>query len=238
MVAALGASVGMAADLPDWSGTWEAQYRATNTGYVKTPVLSKAGWAQVNEVRRKRDAGELPESGEGINCVPIGMPDIMPSPLFQFEFYFTPDKIVTYLEAYGMVRWIHTDGREIPADAIPAFMGYSSGRWENDTLVVETAAVYEGTRMTIPVPDSNDRVEVRHGPDLHLTERMRLIDSDTLEIRTTITDPALFAEPAQTRHLYARHRGREWEVSEYVCAQNNRTYLDEDGKQHFILKTD
>jgi hypothetical protein len=228
----------MAQDLPDWSGTWEAQYGGTGTGYVEQPKLSEAGWEQVRNYRRMRDAGELPESGEGINCVPIGMPDIMPSPLFLFEFYFVPDKIVVYLEAYGMVRWIHTDERDIPEDAIPAFMGYSTGHWEDDMLVVETGAVYKGTRMSIPAPDNGEMIEVRHSEDMHLTERIRLVDDDTLEIRTAITDPALFEGSAETRHLYTRHRGREWEVSEYVCAQNNRTYLDEDGKQHFILTTD
>jgi hypothetical protein len=237
-VALVAGSPAGAQDLPDWSGTWEAQFGGMGTGYVERPELSEAGWEQVRDYRRMRDAGALPESGEGINCVPIGMPDIMPSPLFLFEFYFVPDKVVVYLEAYGMVRWIHTDGREIPKDAIPAFMGYSTGHWEDDVLVVETGAIYEGTRMSIPAPDNGEMIDVQHSEDMRLVERFRLIDEDTLEIRTTITDPALFADSAETRHLYTRHRGREWEVSEYVCAQNNRTYLDEDGKQHFILTTD
>ena len=137
-------------------------------------------------------------------------------------------------DGYG----IHTDGRDIPADATPAYMGHSTAHWEDDVLVVETSAVYEGTRMSIPAPDTGEMILVRHSEDMHLTERIQLIDEDTLEILTTITDPALFEGSAQKRNLFSRRREREWEVAEYVCAQNNRSYLDEDGKQHFILTTD
>lgn len=224
--------------LPDWSGSWETQFGGLGVGYLEQPELSEAGWAQVNEYRRMRDAGELPESSEGINCVPIGMPDLMASPLFLLEFYFVPNKIVVYLEAYGMVRWIHTDGRDIPDDATPAYMGHSRGHWEDDVLVVETEAVYVGSRMSIPVPDTGETVLVRHSEEMKIVERMQLIDEDTLEIRTFITDPALFEGTAEKRNLFSRRRGREWEVSEYVCAQNNRSYLDENGEQHFIFTTD
>lgn len=224
--------------LPDFfSGTWAVNYGA-GSGYVTAPELTAAGRKQVAEYRRRKAAGKLPDSGGGVNCVPNGMPEIMASPLFLVEFYFTPEKILVYQEAYGMLRWIHTDGRSIPADAVPAYMGYSVGHWEGDTLVVKTGNIYHGTRMSIPDPDGEGSIPIQHSEGLQLRERMHLIDADTLEIRTTINDPELFSKPGNTRYTYQRHRGEEWEVSEFVCAQNNRAYLDEQGRQHQILTTD
>lgn len=224
--------------LPDFfSGTWAVNY-GPGSGYVTAPVLTETGRQQVAEYRSLKDAGKLPESGEGVNCVPNGMPEIMASPLFLIEFYSTPEKILIYQEAYGMLRWIHTDGRTIPDDAIPAYMGYSVGHWEGDTLVVKTGNIYHGTRMSIPDPDGKGSIPIKHSEGLQLEEHMHLIDADTLEIRTTINDPVLFSKPGVTKYTFQRHRGEEWEVSEFVCVQNNRAYLDEEGRQHQILTTD
>ena len=224
--------------LPDFfSGTWAVNY-GPGSGYVTAPGLTEAGLQQVAEYRRLKKAGKLPDSGEGVNCVPNGMPEIMASPLFLVEFYFTPEKILVYQEAYGMLRWIHTDGRKIPADAIPAYMGYSVGHWEGHTLVVKTGNIYHGTRMSIPDPDGDGRIPIKHSEALQLEERIHLLDENTLEIRTTINDPVLFSKPGVTVYTYQRHRGEEWEVSEFVCTQNNRAYLDEEGRQHQILTTD
>lgn len=222
---------------PDFSGSWLVRY-GPGSGYVTAPELTEAGLQQVTEYLHKKASGELPDSGEGINCVPQGMPDNMAAPLFLLEFYFTPNKIIAYLEAYGMVRWIHTDGRDIPEDAIPAYMGYSVGHWEEDTLVVNTSNIYHGTRMSIPAPDGNGSVPIKHSEGLQLEERMRLINDNTLEIRTTVNDPVLFSNSGVKVYTYERHRGQQWEVSEFVCAQNNRAYLDEEGRQHQILTTD
>lgn len=225
--------------LPDFSGTWLVRYGpGTSYGYVTVPELTETGMQQVTEYQRRKNAGELPDSAEGINCVPQGMPDNMGAPLFLLEFYFTPGKIIAYLEAYGMVRWIHTDGRAIPEDAIPAYMGYSVGHWEGDTLVVETGNIYHGTRMSIPAPDGKGSVPIKHSEGLQLQERMRLIDDNILEIRITVDDPVLFSKPGVIVYTYERHRGQEWDVSEFVCTQNNRAYLDEEGRQHQILTTD
>ena len=224
--------------LPDlFTGTWAVNY-GPGSGYVTAPELTEAGMAQVTEYRRRQTAGELPDSGEGINCVPNGMPEIMASPLFLLEFYYTPEKIVAYQEAYGMVRWIYTDGRDIPGDAIPAYMGYSTGHWDGDTLVVNTGSIYHGTRMSIPAPDGEGRVPINHSEALRLVEHMRLLDDDTLEIRTSIDDPAIFSKPGEMVYTYVRHQGQEWEVSEFVCVQNNRAYLDEEGRQHQVLTID
>jgi hypothetical protein len=226
------------AALPDWSGTWLVNYSGPNTGFVTAPELTEAGMQQVEAYRRMAAAGELPESGAGTECVPNGMPGVMSLPLFLVEFYFTPSKIVAYTEAYGMVRWIYTDGRSVPEFAIPSYMGYSIGHWQGDTLVVSTTNLYEGSQLSIPDPGGRGMVPVQHSDEMRLEERIHLIDEDTLEIQTTISDPVIFAEPGKTRYTFERHTGEEWEVSEFVCAQNNRAYLDEEGRLHQRLTTD
>lgn len=226
------------AELPDWSGTWLVNYSGPNTGFVTRPQLTDAGMRQVAEYRRMAAAGELPESGAGTECVPNGMPGVMSLPLFLVEFYFTPSKIVAYTEAYGMVRWIYTDGRSVPEFAIPSYMGYSIGHWERDTLVVRTTNLYKGSQLSIPDPDGGGTVPIQHSDEMSLEERIHLLDEETLEIQTTISDPVVFAKPGKTRYTFERHTGQEWEVSEFVCAQNNRAYLDEEGRLHQILTTD
>ena len=226
------------AELPDWTGTWLVDYSGPNTGFVTRPELTDAGMRQVDEYQRMAAAGELPESGAATECVPNGMPAVMSLPLFLVEFYFTPSKIVAYTEAYGMVRWIYTDGRSVPEFAIPSYMGYSIGHWEGDTLVVSTTNLYHGSQLSIPDPNGQGTVPIQHSDEMRLEERIRLIGEDTLEIQTTISDPVVFAKPGKTRYTFERHTGQEWEVSEFVCAQNNRAYLDEEGRLHQILTTD
>lgn len=223
-------------NLPDWSGRWMVNY--SPAAYTTEPTLTEVGKRQIAQYKQKRSMGTLPDSGAGIDCVPIGMPDIMASPLFLLEFYFTPEKIVAYLEAYGMVRWIFTDGRSRPNDPTPAYMGYSIGHWEEDTLVVATSSIYQGTRMDIPDPEGGTPVPIKHSEEMRLEERIRLIDENTLEIQTTVSDPILFSTPGVMRYTFDRHLEEGWDVAEYVCQQNNRAFLDEDGKQHSILTND
>ena len=58
---------------------------------------------------------------------------------FPFKIFQTPEEIVIYYEGYGAFRQIHTDGRELPLNPFPAWMGYSTAKWKGDTLVVDTA---------------------------------------------------------------------------------------------------
>jgi hypothetical protein len=159
-----------------------------------------------------------PEDNATANCLPPGMPGIMTQP-YPMEFLMTPGKVTIIIEAYTEVRHIYTDGRSLPEDPDPKFFGTSVGRWEGDTLVVETVGFNEHVQLARGVP---------HGEKMKIVERFRLTDPDGMSIETMITDPEVLTAPYTTTSNLRRHRN--WTISEYVCEENNRNYVDQTGK--------
>ena len=84
-------------------------------------------------------------------------------------------------------RFIHTDGRELEANPAPSWMGYSVGRWDGDTLVVESAGFNDKTWVS--------RYGVSHTEALRMTERYRRRDFGHMQLEATFTDPGAFAKP-------------------------------------------
>ena len=84
-------------------------------------------------------------------------------------------------------RVIHMDGRELEADPFPSWMGYSVGRWDGDTLVVDSAGFNDKTWVS--------RYGVSHTEALRITERYRRPDFGHLQVEVTFTDPGAFAKP-------------------------------------------
>ena len=158
------------------------------------------------------------EDNETANCLPPGMPGIMGQP-YPMEFLLTPGKVTIVIEAYTQVRHIYTDGRPLPADPNPEFHGNSVGRWEGDTLVVETVGFSPLTSITAGVPFSDKG---------RIVERFRLTGPDTMTIETTITDPVMLTEPYTTNSTLQRHR--DWTITEYICEENNRNSVDSQGQ--------
>ena len=107
------------------------------------------------------------------------MPGIMGQP-YPMEFLLTPGKVTIVIEAYQQVRHIYTDGRPLPDDPDPKFHGTSVGRWEGDTLVVDTVGFSPLTQIAAACPSARK---------MRIVERFRLADPDTMSIETTITDP-------------------------------------------------
>jgi hypothetical protein len=137
------------------------------------------------------------------------------------EFLLTPGKVTIVIEAYTQVRHIYTDGRKLPTEPDPRFYGTSIGHWEGDTLVAETVGLSQPIQNGVFV---SDKVKV--------VERFRLSDPDTMTIETTITDPEALAAPYTTNSTLRRHR--EWTISEYICQENNRNFVDPSGKAGII----
>ncbi len=108
-----------------------------------------------------------------------------------FKIVQTPDVIVMYFEVDGAFRQIHTDGRQLPVDPWPSWMGYSIGKWEGDTLVVDTAGF-------------NDKswLDVRghpHSEALHVQERFHRRDFGHMDIQATVEDPNILTKPVTVR---------------------------------------
>jgi hypothetical protein len=159
-----------------------------------------------------------PEDNSTANCLPPGMPGIMTQP-YPMEFLMTPGKVTIIIEAYTQVRHIYTDGRPLPQDPDPKFFGTSIGRWEGDALVAETVGFNDHVQLARGVP---------HSDKMKIVERFKLTDPDTLSIETTITDPEVLTAPYTTTGTLRRHRN--WTISEYICEENNRNYVDQTGK--------
>jgi hypothetical protein len=156
------------------------------------------------------------------------MPGIMTQP-YPIEFLFTPGKVTILIEAYSQWRQIFTDGRAHPEDPDLTFNGHSIGHWEGDTLVVDTVGFSTDTALGMSFG-------MRHSDKMRIVERMRLVAADTLEIATTVHDPEALTKPWTTTRVYGRHR--DWNLAEYVCQQNNRNFMTDDGKAGIDLERD
>ena len=207
--------------LPDWRGIWQP-----NIGRVEgdQPVLIGEYKERYEAERAKVAANPNYEIPEGLsNCEPDGMPTMMTMP-YSLEFLFTPGKIVVNQEALMMVRRIYTDGRPLPSrDEIdPNYFGYSVGHWEGDTLVVETIGTKPGQRL--------GEAGITNSDELKITERIYLDEAnkDILHVDFTFEDPNVLAQPWNRKHTF--RRDRTWEILEYVCAENDRHPLDQEGQ--------
>jgi hypothetical protein len=103
-----------------------------------------------------------------------------------------PQLTMVLYEAGNLFRQIHTDGREVPKEFdLPAFLGYSAGRWEGDTLVVETAGFNDKTIL--------DVFAHPHSEALHVTERFHRRDFGHLDYEITFNDPKMYTKPFTVR---------------------------------------
>jgi hypothetical protein len=142
------------------------------------------------------------------DCNPLGWPR-----LFFFgrpvEMIQLPDRVVQFWEWSHIWRTIWTDGRPLPKDPDVRWYGYSVGKWEGDTFVVETIGVDGRTWI--------DHFGDVHSDDMHLTERYHRLDRDNMEVTMTLEDPKIYKKPwvsdKKTLRLQANH-----ELREELCA--------------------
>jgi len=107
-------------------------------------------------------------------------------------------------------RQIFMDGREHPKEADPKWKGHSIGKWEGDTLVVDSVGFNDKSWLTDGLP---------HTEQLHVIERYRRPDLAHLEIDVTMEDPGTFTKPWKLQMSFELAPGEE--LIEYVCAENN-----------------
>ena len=213
------------AKLPDWTkGVWQVDWSSLfgPGGRPEPPSLTPDYAAKFKAFQAGQARGENVQS-DNANCLPAGMPQIMAMP-YPIEFIYSPGRVTIAIETDSQVRRIYTDGRKHPADPDPAFNGDSVGHWEGATLVVDTISLEPHT-MIAP--------GVGHSDQAHITERIRQLGPDRLEIATTIEDPKVLTKPWTTIKPYIRHA--DWTIQEYVCEQNNHDSADEKGRSGFRL---
>jgi len=219
------------AKLPDFTGVWEVAFgggggRGGGRGRAGGAPAFPAGPQLTPAYAEKRRANvdKHAEDTQAANCLPPGMPGIMGQP-YPMEFLLTPGLVTIVIEAYSQVRHIYTDGRPLPDDPDQKFFGTSVGRWENGTLVVDTVGFSPQTEIVSNTP---------HSDKMKIVERFALTDPDTMTIETTVTDPEALTAPYTTTRTLRRHRA--WTIAEYICEENNRNSVDQNGKAGINIK--
>ncbi len=205
---------------PNISGTW-----SSNTYFrVISPVDGSATpflpWARDFFLKRNEaEARGEPLFDPNANCLPSGVPRVIPTP-YPLDIVQTPDVIIIGIEVMHSFRIIHMDGKPMPADFVPTYLGYSAGRWEGDVLVVETTGLNGYTQV-----DEEGRPK---SSSLKVTERYMKRAPDLLEITYTLDDPRTYSRPWTARAQY--RWAPDIRFGEYICEENNRNKPDASGK--------
>lgn len=223
------------AAIPDITGSWErggpgAVGRGQGTDPrvpppTPTPPLKPEylkQWQTRQQAAREATAKGQPIGINWVNCLPDGMPGMMQGP-FPMEILQSKGQVTIIQESFTQVRRILLDKPEKPIDEVdPSFYGYSVGRWEGDTLVVNTVGIKEEVRYQ-NVPHS-DRMQIR--------ERIHLVAPDTLWDEITVEDPVTLEKP--WTFTFAYRRMPNYTLLEYIC-EDNREYIDDKGLQRMRL---
>jgi hypothetical protein len=216
--------------VPDITGSWERlgfgarlpeAQRALLPPPASQPPLKpepRKEWQTRVQAAREADAKGQPLATTATHCLPDGMPGMMGGP-FPLEILQSRGQVTVIEEAYTQVRRIFLDRPQKSLDDVePGFYGHSVGRWEGDTLVVDTIGVKESVRYQ----------NVPHSRDMRIRERIRLVAPDVLWDEITIEDPAMLEKPWVI--TFAHRRMPDYTLLEYVC-EDNREYADEKGQQ-------
>lgn len=213
---------------PGERGFWGSSGSIYDHGRLSSPNNLLIGdvpfqpWAKaLYEFRQANNEKDDPHS----RCLPGG-PTREIETVNGFEILQMPDlNRIYFVFGGGEHSWrvVYSDGRPLPdvdnPDTIPTYLGYSSARWEGDTLVVESTGFNEKMWFT--------QGGLPHTRYLHLTERFSRPDYDTLSYEVTVDDPGAYTRPwtggFQVKWNYTSWDGTEaGEIHEYFCQDNNR----------------
>ncbi len=197
----------------DLSGVWVEQGRqnvSLITDAKLEPPLTPWGKAQFKAAQsrdQKRQSAGAGADDPHKFCDPVGVPraDITKRPI---EIVETPNEVFIFYEEDHSWRQIYMDGRALPEGPDPSFLGYSVGKWEGDTLVVDTVGLNDKTWL--------DGAGHPHSDALHVVERIRRAGTDTLQISLTIEDPKAYSK-IWTSAPRTLERKRGYELTEDYC---------------------
>jgi hypothetical protein len=191
---------------PDLQGVWNPQ---ANFSFDISKALAPGETIDPLPWAAKMTAARMSHDDPEANCQPTGVPRVAPYP---WKIIQQPNLIVFLFEGnIHSYRQIFMDRTTHPKDPQPTWYGDSIGRWEGDTLVVDTTGFNDRSWF--------DFAGRPHTEQLHTVERYRRLDSETLEDRVTVTDPGAYTRPFT---LLARMPRMHDEIMEYICTENNR----------------
>jgi len=191
---------------PDLSGIWNSldgkflSNLAAGGGVVPMQPAAAALY--------KERQGYDPKDRPSARCLPGGVPSSMLVRGRPWKIVQTPGVVLILYDQSIHYRQIFTDGRDFPEDRIPTWFGYSIGKWEGDTLVVDTIGFTDETWL--------DDGGHPHSDALHLTERFRRRNIGTLEIGVTVDDAKAYTKPWTAALRF--ELVPDTELTEHVCA--------------------
>ena len=215
---------------PDFTGLWETV--RTGTGQVvlgsEVPPLQRTSqfWnigagldgdlplrPEAAKLRAERVASNSKDNPDA-HCLPIGITQLhnhpQPRKIIQ-----TPKVLVMLYEANGGVRQVFLDGRPLPNnDPQPWWYGYSIGRWDGDTLIVETTGFRDGGWLDVNGAPLTDAAR--------MIERFRRTSYGQLEIDVTVDDPKAYTR-SWTAKTIRQTLVPDEELIEFVCAENEKS---------------
>jgi hypothetical protein len=213
---------------PDLTGVWHLQTMRQDTELTPsvTPPSNAGGYTanifsemKPEEVPEKPEAAKLRtermKSGTRPNpsafCLPMGIP-VNNFVTEVVKFIQAPKEIVVIYEVDGSYRQIYTDGRPLPKDMSPSWLGYSTAHWDGDTLVVETEGFNDRTWL--------DMIGHSHSEALHLTERYHRRDYGHLDAEMTFNDPVMYTHPFTIKFTHALLP--DTDILEAYCSENEK----------------
>jgi hypothetical protein len=207
---------------PDLSGIWEAEdqtYFFDLAAGLKPDEVIATPWAKALQKQREDN---LHADDPLARCLPHGVPRVNTNGLFPFKIIQTPALVVILYEQLGLFRQVFMDGRKLAKDVNPTWLGYSTGRWEGDTLVIDTSGFNGKTWL--------DTAKGRPASEkLHVVERFRRTGFGSMEVRATIDDPEAYEKPWTTA-VQKMHLLQGTEILEFSCNENEKDQPHMPGK--------
>ena len=206
----------------DLSGVWMCG--GSNSGDISKGLKPGSELVMLPAAEKIFKARKSEDDPEAL-CLPFGIPRGAPYPWRMVQ---TPTHyFILYEGNIHSYRQIFMDGRKHPDDPDPTWYGHSIGRWEKDTLVVDTVGFNDKFWF--------DYLGHPHTEQLHTVERFRRTDLGNIDIEVTLEDPGSYAKPFTTVGRARIQPGDE--LIEYICQENNqdighlsgRTYLPTEG---------
>jgi hypothetical protein len=198
---------------PDLSGVWTApaKYLRNLASDLKPEDVSFQPWAKA--LYDDRAAGKYWKEEPDANCLPQGLPKILVAPA-PWRIVQAPGYTVFVHEAFNLWWQVFMDGREfVPGDDVtPTWMGYSTGKWDGDTLVVDSRG-FNGKVWL-------DQLGKPSTEALHVTMRFNRKDFGHMDIQITIDDPKAYTKP-WTVNVGAT-LSTNTDLMEFICLENEK----------------
>lgn len=147
-------------------------------------------------------------------CQPLGVPRVLLAN-HPFKVIQTPTEVILLYERSHDFREVYMDGREHPKDLDPSWWGHSIGKYDGDTLVVDSVGFNDKTWL--------DYQGLPHSEALHVVERYRRADHDNLRLDLTIDDPKAYTKPWGGHEVFELKP--TWNIGEMIC-EDNVTFSD------------